>query len=620
LLSRFAAVPLLSLLPLVWRAGLGLARRATRDERLARFLAPGAALALWAVAVHAIGLARHSFYLGLFLGTLLCAGLGLWSYLRKETPIPQTPSPPAGERAGVRGPLRRTSPWMWVGMAAATLVLLGPELRYSEHDECLNSGHISIPLEMQNGVYPPRNLTFSNYEIRYHYAADLVAAALSSMLGRLNMVASVHLLALLLWAYTFSLFWLLGERFVGGGAGPPVMAFGVLFAGGAPFFCHDYSPLSSFLVSDCHAAGTWITPPVISNFLQHPWSLGIPLFAGILLLLPGRATGWRNPWWWGLLSLLCLLLSFAQVVLFVCLLPAIVVTAATRGWWLSLRRLLVLAVWAALVFAGARLLHGFFASVAEPKGTALAFQPIWRDTPLREVLSWNLQSLGLLLPLGLLGLWALRRERLLLSVLAVGGLLARNLFRYEHSWDIVKFSMVTQLALAVLACAALAQAFASRRLRIPGGAAFATMIFFGVTWPAALTLDLRGIFFCKQIDGPPPPADQQAIDLLRPLVREGEAVYRTDHGNVYALYGGIPQPHWDWGVESFGFSQSLYDERHRLLADPPDSPAAFRAQGFRFLVLGPSDAKLAGFAARWAQQGKARLLAKFPPLEVYRLE
>lgn len=104
MLSRFAAVPLLSLLPLVWRAGLGLARRATRDERLARFLAPGAALALWAVAVHAIGLARHSFYLGLFLGTLLCAGLGLWSYLRKETPIPQTPSPPAGERAGVRGP------------------------------------------------------------------------------------------------------------------------------------------------------------------------------------------------------------------------------------------------------------------------------------------------------------------------------------------------------------------------------------------------------------------------------------------------------------------------------------------------------------------------------------
>jgi hypothetical protein len=608
-LARWIPVPLLLLLPLVGRVGLALARRATRDERLARFLAPAAAVATWLLGIHVVGLVTGSFYVALFFATIALAAAGLVSMRAPSAPL----DPPSS-----------TNRWMWVGMVVAVALLVGPELNYSKHDECLLTGHLSIPAAIQNGAYPPHHLSFPAYELRYHYGIDLLDAVVSSLLGRADVHATVHVVVLVLWGYSFCLYWLLGERLLGGKAGGPVTAWCVLFAGGAPYWCRPTTPHVEYFTSMCTKAGTWITPPFVSNFLQHPWTLGMPVFGAILLLTTHLATARRtespgapwSSWSWVLLSLLTAMLSLAQVVLWVCFVPAFVIAGALEGRRLAIPKLARLVAWAAAMALVARAMHGMFAPSGEPSAGGIEFHPFWRDGTWREWLGWHLDAYGLLIPLAAAGLYVLRSQRTLLATLAVGGLLVRNLFRYNPSWNIVKFAMVSQIALAILASAVLAAALERPKWRFAGAAGIVLCTFFGVAWPVALTL-APPVHDCV----PPPPAgaDASAIDYLRRHVRAGEGVFRTEHADLYAIYGGLAQPTSDWGTESFGFRRSLFDDRRRLLAHPEASDA-YLAQGFRWIVLGPGDGPRARQTAeRWVHEGQAERAADFPPLMIYRL-
>ncbi len=71
-------------------------------------------------------------------------------------------------------------------------------------------------------------------------------------------------------------------------------------------------------------------------------------------------------------------------------------------------------------------------------------------------------------------------------------------------------------------------------------------------------------------------------------------------------------------MKQFGFSDFLYDERQKLI-DHPDDFAAFRAQGFRWLVLAPRDTLARQAVERWAVDGRAEHAVDFPPLAIYRL-
>ncbi len=485
--GRWIGLPLALLLPLVWRAGLALVRHATGDVRLSRFLAPGVALVMWLLGVHVAGLLTHSFYAGLALGTIVPAALGLASLRRA---LPADPS------------ADRTLWWMWPSAAMAVALMVGPT-SWNKHDECLVVGHLSIPAEMLNGVYPPRHLTFPNYEIRYHYGIDLAAAMVSAVLGRLDVQTSVHLLSLALFGYAFCLYWLLGERLLGGRASGPVTAVCALFAGGAPYFCRPGRPLD-YWTSACRRGGAWLMPPMPSNFFQHPWSLGLPLFAMLLLLWlrvgpggpdelandawpRGGLTG-RRPCGWLLLGLITAVLSFSQATLFVCVVPSLVLVGSLSGRRLSAPRLAKYLAWAAAMALSARLLHGFLAPVAEPARASIALHTFWGETTPGEWLRWHAESLGALLPIGVLGFFFVPRQRSLLALLAAGGLLTRDLFKYGTTWDIVKFSMVTQLALGILAAAAILAAFSRRRGWPLGAAGVAACTFFGFAWTVTLSL------------------------------------------------------------------------------------------------------------------------------------
>jgi len=596
---RWIATPLWVLLPLVWRAGLFLARAGTRDRRLSGWLAPGVALAMWLLAIHACGLVAHSFWVGLYAGTAVLAGIGAWS-LRSRVDC-ELESP-------------RTSRWIWPAMLLAAATLVGPVLS-SKHDECLIVGHVSIPAEMLNGVYPPRHLTFPAYELRYHYGIDLADAVVSSLLGRLDVQLTVHIVAVLLFGYTFALYWLLGDRLVGGRAAGPVTAACVMYAGGGPVFLgHAGSPASG-LESVRFRGGTWITPPMISNFLQHPWSLGLPIVAMMLLVWLRCAGGKPSRSAWLLLGVLGAMLSLAQTTLFVCVVPCLVAAGAFEGRRVSIARLGRWLAWAIALVIAARLMHGFLAPTPEPAEGRLGFHPFLGDTNLGEFVLWHVESFGALVPLGIAGLFVLRRQRLLLGLLAGGGIVVRDLFKYWPGWNIVKFAVVSELALAILAAAAISAALQRRRWWPAGIVGLAACTMVSIAFSVTLTTNAAHAVSCLPRSSE---ADRRAIAFLRPRMVAGEAVFASRDADAYAVFGGLPQQTWDWGVRSFGFSDTLYAERQRLI-DHPEDFDAMRAQGFRWLVLSDEDTAVRDAARRLVADQRAELAAEFSPLVVFRL-
>ncbi len=233
--------------------------------------------------------------------------------------------------------------------------------------------------------------------------------------------------------------------------------------------------------------------------------------------------------------------------------------------------------------------------------------------------------MGLLLPLGLIGVAFFGREARLLLLLALGGLAVRNLTTYTHyNFDIVKFSMVSQVALALLAAAALTQAFSRPRWRIVGVVGLLVSTAFGLAWPVQMSLRAKGYSgdqlssHCFRRHAPPPAPDLAAIAFLRTHVRAGEAVYRTENAESYSLFGGLPQLYPQQGP--FGFSDSLFVARQLLIDRPPHDPDPFVAQGFRWFVLAPRDAALEKSVQRWVDAKRAQLVAEFPPLKVFRLD
>ena len=166
---------------------------------------------------------------------------------------------------------------------------------------------------------------------------------------------------------------------------------------------------------------------------------------------------------------------------------SLVFVGSLDGRRLSAPRLVRYLAWAAVLGLAARLLHGFLAPVAEPAQAKMAWHPFWGETSPGEWLRWHAEALGALLPIGVLGFFFLRTQRVLLGVLAAGGLLARDLFKYGTTWDIVKFSMVTQIALGILAAAAISAALSRRRWWVVGAGGLVACTFFGFAWAVALT-------------------------------------------------------------------------------------------------------------------------------------
>ncbi len=575
----------------IYFAGRRLGAAATGDASLARWLAPGLGVALWLVCAQALGVAFGSFSAALWGGTLAAATAGVAAAVTWN-PEAAPGQPPSG--------------WIWLGLALA--LPLAYEVAFPGRgcdDVAWNVGHYSIPMEMLNGVYPPRHLVFPNFELRYHYGFDLLGA-LAASLFHLRVDRAVDWVTVGCFAYAIALAWLLGDRLAGRDRG--WIAALAVFGGGLPLLC-DWRAgrsLADHLTGfSCKVDGFWLPGPgVASFFIQHPWTLGIPLaLCGLLLF--DAPTGRPPRAWYAALGLVLAALSFSQAVLFACLCFGGFTAALLRAWKEDRRRIVELLLLGASVLAAARGLHGFLAPAAEPTGLHLRLVPFWIGKTKDELVLWHLYTFGLLLPLAAAGLWIAGPRGRSLALMTLAGLAVLNFFQYPSSGDVVKFAIVCGIPVGVLAAVALAR-------------------FWRQPWaPVALALSLLGsaawlVQSARSEDtcyvAPVPAGEEaQAADWLRRNARAGEGVFGTRSMEPYAIWGGLPINAVDQGVHLFGFSQPLLDERARLERDP--DPAALVRAGFPWVLVRPSDARF----MRWVQEGRARVAAMFGGLSILRL-
>jgi hypothetical protein len=613
-----ACVALGLAVPPMWLGARRIAASLSEDDDVAAALAPGLALAVWLLAVHVIALAFRAFVPGLVGGTLIAAALGALADHRLPPPPPRAH----------RGILERIAPLL------AALAIAPMALGWAFHDELLTTGHWALVSEMQNGVYPPRQTTFPELELRYHYGFNVLVAAVTAV-TRVSVSTGIDVVTIACFAYTWRLLSLIGDRVAGRGRGALAAAL-ALFGGGIPLLCDKAKPLTvPVALGQCSIGAAPVNPPVISYFFQHAWTLGLPLaLAAILIAIderPLRPAARRLA-----LVVVMIALALAQIVLFLTLTGALFAHELFAGSSLHLRRggrlvvtarlsiasLLRAALTALAIVLVATRLHGFFTPwpSAEP---AIAFRLGVLDT-LAGALRWHAATYGLALPLGLLGLLFARRGRVLFAALVMGSLLVFNVLRYRLSWDIAKFATVAAIALAFGAAAILGRLFSARPrwLTAPIAALLTGLcVLAGVVHPIAFALDVRGIPTGDYMRASPPvsPEDRAAITLLRRLAKRDESVYRSPPAVwSYAPWGGLAHP-WPDGQAKVFLGPTRTAAREAFLKALPADVDAYLEQRIRFLVLDPSDRTLLAHAARWAAAGRARKIAQLGSLTVFEL-
>jgi hypothetical protein len=329
------------------------------------------------------------------------------------------------------------------------------------------------------------------------------------------------------------------------------------------------------------------------------------------------------------LALLLAALSLAEAALFAALLPSLFVAEALHDGRFAWRRLGPMAGIALFAAASARLMGGFLTSAQGLSSLHFVLHFGFCDT-LLDTLRWTLQSFGVRLLLGAVGLLVLQRGRLLFGLMLAGSLVLLNTVRYAYARDIVKFAHVAGIALGVLGSAALARLFPpfpgglSRRGAVLRELAGGTLLAAAVASSCAFLL----IFAIGRTDVPlyyvsPPVAlsapDTEAVDWIRRRARPGDVVYRAEPASLgYAQWGGLPQPWTTPNARTFGFTTAQLDARAKLLAQKPADLESYRRQSFRWFVLDGSrpDRQLDAHAAAWIAQRLATVRVEFGPLRV----
>jgi hypothetical protein len=591
-------------LPGVLFTGFVAARRVTRDRGLLVALAPTIALATWLLAVHGLGLATHSFVRALTLGTLGVAALGPFVRDRRLEPSAGSfDNRPLLLRAAV--------------VVLVTLPVARIAFGWQFHDEDLFTGHMSIPAEIENGIYPPRHLTFAHVELGYHYGFDLLTACVATIF-RLPVARAIDVASVGLWMLTAWLVGALGDCLLASRRGW-IAILTTLFGGGVPLCLEATRHSVKDPLGFCTIHGEAIASPLVSNFFQHPWALGIPLSLAMWLVFVSARRGAPRL---VVLSLLALALSFAHIVLFVTMCASLGFAEVLALWRERQPFVEALRVLASGVFvgAGALVLDGF--SRAPPWQGGVPFE--LRIGVVRgSVAIWHAQSFGLLLPIGLAGLFLLPSRapvRAVLGGFAVVCLIALNSAHYKYSGDSVKFGGALALALGLGAAVVVDRL--ARHVRgviaaaaaigvMAGGLAFA---FVFMVLPSAASTVFRGLNVALTAD------DDDAASFLRCRVRAGEVVYRrSGPARAYVLLAGLPTAWVDWGVAGFGYPRGWRNARTELLRIAPEATLAWRKEGIVWFVLDLDDTKLNVLAATWIARGDAAVVARFGTLQIVRL-
>ncbi|MBK8257590.1 MAG: hypothetical protein IPK82_33590 [Polyangiaceae bacterium] len=595
-------------LPLIWLFGRALSNLVSRDRAVRSVLAVGLTVSVALLAVHITSLAFGDLRRGLPFGLLIAAVAGAATAVFARPILAMRP-------ISGRGP----SPWMYISGFAATLLMFPTTWNHHIHDELFTTGHMSIAAQMQNGIYPPRHLSFPDTPLRYHHGFDTLAASVSALL-HLPIDRAIDVLTLFLFALSWCLFWVLGERFLGRSRAWLLPLLG-LFCGGMPIVCDNDLPFLGHVLDACNLGKFYVNPSVSSYFFQHPWSLGIPVGLSALIVFTSRRTTQLVRAMVLVLSLAAL--SLSQITLFAAFLPSfLVVEFLTDTDESRVRRTarMVLTLGVALLFA--RLIGGFFTRSPGLIPMAFSLRVGFADT-LRDTLLWNLQTFSILLPLAVLGFASMKRDRILFGLLVMGSLVVVNSVRYAGSNDINKFATLGLIAMSVLGAAALAPWFPARSESATRVSPWMTAVALGLAalictsgfaYVGAIAASSTSMSLYIRLSPVQPNADDAAaIVWLRNHVGPSDVVYRASpQAWSYSQWGGLPTPWVQWPVRALGFSDEKIGRRIDLLEQKPSDPELWKRDGIRYLALDESflDIEMRRLTDSWVNLGKAKIAYK----------
>lgn len=578
----------------------------TRRERA--FLVLPTAVALWCLGLHGISLGLGDFRRGLHAS--VAASLCIWAVVRVGLCLRSSWRSPGAPRVPGRVLLAAA---IGAGATVAPISLL-----YNFHDYFNYPGHCSTIAQLVNGTYPPVNLPFPRYPLRYHYGFDTLAASVSVGAG-ITPAAAIKLSSVALFAVNVQLLWGLGLRLLGRRGW--IFPLCLLFGGGAHYlFSADGLPWSHTLLGVGIADGQRINPSTLSYYFQHPWALGL-CFSGLLLYGASLRSRPVPGWAWWPAAVWAAALSYSQVILFVTVVPTVL---AVLGWAVYRRRGgLSLTVFVALGALAAPWLGGFFGPPTDGSSLEVVWARGVTDSAFGTVV-WNVRALGPALLLGLLGWGMAPRWRFLFLLLGLGSFFVLNRFEYDRSWDVVKFGVVCSLALAGGVAVWVDRSLRSYRpsVRMLGGAGLAVTIAPGLLFATALLLQLKP--FPSFFNQPMPEAtadDRSVIEWLRARVQPGELVYRRiGRGLAYVQYGGLSLPWLHKTLPIFGFSEATLERRRRVFHVPVPDLSAMYGEGVRWLVVEDRETALLGRLEAPPDDLRLRLARRAGPLSVYRLD
>jgi hypothetical protein len=525
-----------------------------------------------------------------------------------------------------------------VGIAALTTLVIAPTILLANvSDEANANGHHAMIAHLQNGVYPPRYLYDPSLPLRYHYAFDLAGAIVTGLL-RLRLDQAIDLLTLALWPCMFLLLQRLGEEFGGRRTGLFV-ALTVCFGGGWLIL------VLSGPCGLCASNGLQINPPFIHYYFQPPFSLGVPLFC--LVGLQRAALPRLSSQTLGLAAFIAslVMLSLAEVVLFVTTVAALGLVET----WRFIRRpdrtagMMLLALGASLL--GAKLIGGFFVSGPYPAaggilGTGFSLRSFSGGNAILGQLQWNLASFGALLFLGFLGLARARQAKDLLVILTLLSLTVVNALQYGHSWDIVKFGAVAFITLGIgtgIVLSDLAGWAGERGWRTIYALLILAVAGQGVPYPFLLLYanynpNGREPFSMQMIRPyfslayPVDADDARAINFLRTHMGPSEILYRADaKSEPYASWGGLPTQAsvlvlQGYSDDAQGLGEARLEQRRDLARISPDWLDRLFAEHVTWVVTDPDDVAINAVLDCPEERRRAVLAAEYGTVRIYHLK
>jgi hypothetical protein len=607
---------LLLTLPMIGYLSYRWLRRGLRNLWAVRVLTPGLTLASWLTCIHIFSYVSHSYVKGLTIASFVLAAIGgvFWLYDRKS-PLPS--NFPAGVYHN-----EAPSHWMWITALLSGWGISPAVINHNFHDELPVTGHQSIVAAIQNNIYPPHNLSFPQFELGYHYGFNLLAATLTAMF-RLPIYQAIDVVTLFAWMYVWCVLWMVGDKMFGKKWGilPPAI---LLLGGGYSYYNRGgLAPPTSvgdYFFASGSVDGLTVSPPISSYFFQHPWTLGIPLGACIILVFLETQAPRKSA------RLLCLAafaftLSFSQFALFLSMVPSLVVAETLTLKKIQWKQGLILGLTLASMLLISSRFGAFFAPKDDTAFGLVANHGITKT--LLGSLEWHIWTFGLLLPFGIIGLFIMK-ERFLFAPIVIGSLWILNNFKYRYTWDIVKFGTIAEIALAFATCAFLV--WMKKRSNSTFG-----LVFFGTSLLAILLPGLTFMYaFQMRIPGIPvayvaskaelPPDHEQAANWLRETTKGQQLIYiRLALARSYANLTGLPQV-WVDNSEGFPFSRDRINKRNHLTSHPNTKASVYLSENIRYFVLDEHDSVFNVYANLWIKKGEAEVVKEFHKVRIIHLK